>query len=58
MAQTALRFLNQEGIVIIPKSVHAKRIEENLAIFDFELSADELNEIEKLEVGHSLFGWW
>lgn len=58
VAQTALRFLYQEGIVIIPKSVHAERMEENLAIFDFELSADELNEIEKLEVGRSLFGWW
>ena len=57
-AQTALRFLYQEGIVVIPKSVHAERMEENLAIFDFELSADELNEIEKLEVGRSLFVWW
>ena len=58
VAQTALRFLYQEGIVIIPKSVHTERMKENLAIFDFELSADELNEIEKLEVGRSLFGWW
>lgn len=58
VAQTALRFLYQEGIVIIPKSVHAERMEENLAVFDFELSADELNEIEKLEVGRSLFCWW
>ena len=58
VAQTALRFLYQEGIVIIPKSVHEERMEENLTIFDFELAADELNEIEKLEVGRSLFGWW
>lgn len=58
VAQTALRFLYQEGIIVIPKSIHAERMEENLSVFDFELSADELNEIEKLEVGHSLFGWW
>ena len=58
VAQTALRFLYQQGIAVIPKSIHRERMEENLAIFDFDLSADELNQIEKLEVGRSLFGWW
>lgn len=54
-AQVALRFLLQSDVVIIPKSIHKDRMEQNFAIFDFELSADDMSEIEKLDGGESLF---
>ena len=41
-AQIALRFLVQQGIAVIPKSVHANRIRENIDIFDFELTEAEM----------------
>ena len=55
VAQIALRFLTQEGVVVIPKSTHKNRIEENFNIFDFELSEDDLNKIRALDTGKSLF---
>ena len=58
VAQVALRFLLQQGIVVIPKSTHMERMEENLAVFDFDLEVGEMREIEQLETGRSLFGWW
>lgn len=54
-AQVALRFLLQSDVVIIPKTTHKDRMEQNFAIFDFELSADDMSEIEKLDGGESLF---
>lgn len=54
-AQTALRFLMQSDVVVIPKSTHKDRMEQNIAVFDFELSAEEMSEIEKLDGGESLF---
>lgn len=54
-AQTALRFLMQSDVVVIPKSTHKDRMEQNIAVFDFELSAEEMSEIEKLDSGESLF---
>ena len=54
-AQVALRFLTQEGIIVIPKSVKKERMEQNLNIFDFKLSAEELEEIRGLDTGKSLF---
>jgi diketogulonate reductase-like aldo/keto reductase len=44
-AQVALRWLTQHGIVAIPKSTHRERMEQNLNIFDFSLSADEMTQI-------------
>ena len=44
-AQVALRWLTQRGIVAIPKSTHRERMEQNLNIFDFSLSADEMTQI-------------
>ena len=41
-AQVALRWLTQRGIVTIPKSTHKERMEQNLNVFDFSLSADEM----------------
>ena len=54
-AQTALRFLTQEGIIVIPKSVKKERMEQNLDIFDFELTNGELDEIRNLDTAKSLF---
>jgi 2,5-diketo-D-gluconate reductase A len=48
-AQVVLRWHVQQGRIVIPKSVTPARIRENLAIFDFELSADEIDAIDALE---------
>lgn len=52
-AQVALRWNTQRGVVIIPKSTHRERMEENLNIWDFSLTQEEINEISKLDIGHS-----
>lgn len=52
-AQTALRWNTQRGVVIIPKSVHKERMEENLNIWDFELSEEDMRAISALDLGHS-----
>ena len=54
-AQVALRFLLQSDVVVIPKSVHEDRMKENFNVFDFELTADEMHQIEELDTGKSLF---
>ena len=58
VAQIALRFLTQQGIIVIPKSTHIERMKENFESLEFDLTADEMREIEGLEIGKSLFGWW
>lgn len=55
IAQTALRYLLQRGVVIIPKSTHKERMQENFDLFDFELTADEMRRIQALDTKHSLF---
>lgn len=55
VAQTALRFLIQRGVVVIPKSTHKNRMIENLNVFDFTLSSDDMEAIGKLDKGKSLF---
>ena len=50
-AQVALKFLVSEGIVAIPKSTHKERMASNLAIDDFELTADGLETIRKMDTG-------
>lgn len=55
LAQAALRFLIQRGVIIIPKSTHKERMQENLDIFDFELTDDEMGRIAALDLKHSLF---
>ncbi|WP_139999710.1 aldo/keto reductase [Paenibacillus paridis] len=55
VAQVVLRWLVQRGIVAIPKSVRKERIVENFNIFDFELSADEIEQISALDTRESLF---
>lgn len=54
-AQTALRFLIQRGVVVIPKSTRIERMRENFAVFDFELSPEDLTAIAALDKGESLF---
>jgi len=48
-AQIALKWATQRGTVALAKSVHPKRLVENLSIFDFELSADDMAVITKLD---------
>ena len=54
-AQTALRFLIQSDVVVIPKSTHKERMEQNLDVFDFSLSEADMEAIRTLDEGKSLF---
>ncbi len=56
-AQVALKFLIQNGIVIIPKTTHKERMMENINIFDFILTDDDLQEIRLLDTGRNVTGW-
>ena len=53
IAQVALRFNVQRGAIVIPKTVHKDRMTENIGIWDFELSADDMDKIKKLDTGHT-----
>jgi diketogulonate reductase-like aldo/keto reductase len=55
VAQVILRWLTQRGVVAIPKSVRKERMIENFDIFDFELSADDMQIIQTLDTKESLF---
>lgn len=55
VAQVALRYLLQQGTVIIPKSTHVERMQQNFDIFDFTLTEADMAEIGKLDTGKSLF---
>ncbi|SEJ75730.1 Aldo/keto reductase [Sphingomonas sp. OV641] len=55
IAQVVLRWLNQRGIVAIPKSVRKERMAENFAIFDFELDGDDIAKIATLDQKTSSF---
>lgn len=55
IAQIVLRWLNQRGIIAIPKSVRKERMAENFAIFDFELDQDDLGSIATLDQKESSF---
>lgn len=57
-AQTALRYLVEKGIPVLPKSAHRERLRENLDIFDFSLTDEERRAIAALDEGRSLFGWF
>jgi 2,5-diketo-D-gluconate reductase A len=55
IAQVVLRWLTQRGVVAIPKSVRRERMAENFAIFDFELTDEEMRRITTLDTGTSAF---
>lgn len=55
VAQVVLRWLYQRGIATLAKSVHRERMEQNINIFDFELSTEEMKKIAGLDRGASLF---
>ncbi len=52
-AQVALRWNVQRGVTVIPKSVHKERMEQNIDIWDFQLSGEDMAEIAELDIGHS-----
>lgn len=52
-AQVALRWNVQRGVTVIPKSVHKNRMEQNMDIWDFVLSQGDMEEIARLDLGHS-----
>ena len=55
VAQVVLRWLVQRGVVVIPKSVRADRMRENIDVFDFELTEDEMTRIAAMDTGTTLF---
>jgi 2,5-diketo-D-gluconate reductase A len=55
VAQVILRWLTQRSVIAIPKSVRKERIEENFKIFDFELSAEDMEAIKTLDTKTSSF---
>lgn len=54
-AQTALRFLIQSDVVVIPKSAHKERMIQNIDVFDFKLDEQDMNAIRALDEEESLF---
>lgn len=57
VAQIALRFLIQQGIVVIPKTENELRMRENISIFDFALNSDDMDILSKMDTGKSSFSW-
>lgn len=55
VAQTALRYLIQSGVIVIPKSVRRERMKENLNVFDFKLSESDMATLSALDEGESAF---
>jgi diketogulonate reductase-like aldo/keto reductase len=55
VGQVVLRWNVQRGVVVIPKSTHKERMEENINIFDFELSNDDMEKIKTLDESKGLF---
>ena len=55
VAQVILRWLIQRGVIVVCKSTHIDRMQENFDVFDFELSDEDMNIIKKLDSNDSLF---
>ena len=55
VAQVVLRWLIQRDVVVIPKSVRRERMEQNLDVFDFTLTVEEMTRIAAIDTGASLF---
>lgn len=54
-AQVALRYLIQRDVIVIPKTVHKNRMEQNFDVFNFVLTKDDMEAILKLDMGESQF---
>lgn len=54
-AQVALRYLIQHDVIVIPKTVHKNRMEQNFDVFNFVLTKDDMEVILKLDMGESQF---
>ena len=52
-AQVALRWNIQRGVVVIPKSTHRERMEQNFDVWNFELTDEDMSKIAPLDIGHS-----
>lgn len=52
-AQVVLRWNTQRGVSILPKSVHEERMKQNLDIWDFSLTEEEMEQIKTKDIGHS-----
>lgn len=52
-AQVILRWHYQRGVAAIPKTIHPERMRENISIFDFALTAKEMESIAAMDIGHS-----
>lgn len=57
-AQIALKYLVQNQIAVIPKSSNKNRMRENISLFDFQLTEEEIKQIQNLDGGKTLFGWY
>jgi 2,5-diketo-D-gluconate reductase A len=55
VAQVVLRWLIQRDVIVIPKSVRAERMRENIDVFDFQLTDDEMARVAELDTGSTLF---
>ena len=53
VAQVVLRWNIERGVIVIPKTVHKKRMQENLDIWDFQLDREDMDNISKLDIGYS-----
>ena len=54
-SSVALRYLLQRGVVLIPKSAHKERMEQNMEIFNFSLTEEDMATIRQLDTKQSLF---
>ena len=56
-SQIALKFLVQRNIIVIPRTCHKDRMIENINLFDFELTSEEMEALSKLDKNKTLFSW-
>ena len=56
-SQIALKFLVQRNIIVIPRTCHKDRMIENINLFDFELTSEEMETLSKLDKNKTLFSW-
>jgi 2,5-diketo-D-gluconate reductase A len=55
VAQVVLRWLTQRDVIVIPKSIRPERMRENIDVFDFQLTDDEMARVAAMDTGTTLF---